>query len=346
MKILLVRLSAIGDVLFATPLVAAVRRAYPTAEISWLVQPECAPLIEHHPDLDRVLIWPKGEWRTLWQTGRRRDLARAMLDLRRRLRACRFDLALDLQGLAKSGLLTWLSGAPERIGLGSREASGYLMTRTLPRAGDERRIGSEYRFLAEHLGLPTADFAMALYLTAADRAFAEIQITRHELAGGHVALCPFTTRPQKHWQESRWAELADRLAAELDLPAVLLGGPNDRPAADRIGHMTSGHLVDLVGATGLREAAALIERAALVIGVDTGLAHMGLALRRPSLLLFGATRPYLDPEQPDARILYRALDCSPCRRGPTCDGRFPCMRSIEVGDCLAAARDLLRRDAR
>ncbi|MBK1699451.1 glycosyltransferase family 9 protein [Thiococcus pfennigii] len=345
MKILLVRLSAIGDVLFATPLIDALRRAHPDAEIHWLVQPECAPLIECHPGLDGVLVWPRRDWLALWRARRFTALAREVVAFRRRLRGHRFDLVLDLQGLMKSGLLAWLSGAPQRIGLGSREGSRWLMTRTIPRGGDERQIGSEYRHLAEALGLPSEDFAMALHLAPADAAFAETRIREHGLDAGYAVLCAFTTRPQKHWFEPRWAELADRLTGDLGLPAVLLGGPGDRAAAERIRAAACSKPVSLVGETSLREAAAVIARARLLIGVDTGLGHMGIALRRPSLLLLGSTRPYLDTGRPDARVLYHPLACSPCRRDPICEGRFTCMRLIEVEACLAAACDLLGRDA-
>ncbi len=341
LKILLVRLSAIGDVLFATPLIDAFRRAEPDAEIHWLTQPECAPLLQYHPGLADVIVWPRRDWLTLWEGRRFVALAHALAEFRRTLHECRFDLAVDLQGLMKSGLVTRLSGAGRRIGLGSREGSGLLMTQVLPRGGDSRQVGSEYRFLAESLGLPVEDFAMALHIGATETAFAEAQIRRNGLSGGYAVLCPFTTRPQKHWLEPRWAELAGRVRDELGLQAVLLGGPGDRAAAGRIREQTRGDLVDLAGETRLLEAAAMIARARLVIGVDTGLTHMGIALRRPTLALFGSTRPYLDIGRADARILYHALGCSPCRRDPTCEGRFMCMRLITVAECMAAAKPLL-----
>ncbi len=161
-RILLVRLSAIGDILFASPLIAALRRAYPQAHIAWLVQPEYRSLLEHHPDLDQVIVWPLRDWRDLWRRRRLRTLAREAAGLRERLRAERFDLALDLQGLLKSAVPAYLSGARERIGLGTREGGRWLMTRVVFRGGDPERIGSEYLHLAETLGLPVADFAMAV----------------------------------------------------------------------------------------------------------------------------------------------------------------------------------------
>ncbi|MGA7980717.1 MAG: glycosyltransferase family 9 protein [Chromatiaceae bacterium] len=342
-RILLVRLSAIGDIVFASSLVAAFREADPTAHIAWMVQPECRSLLEHHPDLDEVIVWPYRQWRDLWGAHRWSDLWREIGRFRRLLRERRFDLAVDLQGLLKSGLLTWLSGAPERIGLGSREGSQWLMTRVIPRGGDTERIGSEYLFLAERLGLPVADFGMEVHYGAQDAAYADALVTRDIAGGRYAVICPFTTRPQKHWFEPRWAELTSRLRDELGLVTVMLGGPADREAASRIQEQAGSELLNLAGDTSLLQAAALVERAELLVGVDTGLSHTGIAYGRPSLLLFGSTCPYLNTTRANARVLYRSMPCSPCRRNPTCNGDFTCMKSIEVNEVVAAARDLIGR---
>ncbi len=361
-RILIVRLSAIGDIVFASPLVAALRRAMPRAHIAWLVQPECAPLLRHHPDLDEVIPWPYKEWRTLWQQRRWRALVNTIRAFRRDLAGRGFSLALDLQGLLKSGALTWLSGARERVGLGAREGSQWLMTSTLPRGGDPDRIGSEYLYLAEHLRLPVEPFEMVVHYSAAEADRATDLIEAHGLGAGYAVICPFTTRPQKHWLAPRWADLAQRLRTELGLRTVMLGGPADRAAASEIRTLTQtaaqtaaqtevqagaedqAGLVDLVGETSLLEAAALIHRAALVVAVDTGLGHMGIAFARPSLLLFGSTCPYRNTTRGSARVLYHRLACSPCKRRPTCNGAFTCMRMIEVGEVLTEARAVLAAD--
>lgn len=341
MKILVVRLSAIGDIVFASPLIAALRRAYPQAHIAWLVQPEYCALLDRHPDLDEVIVCPLGHWRRLWRERRLRELISGISALRTTLRERRFDLAIDLQGLLKSGALTRVSGARERIGLGSREGSQWLMTRTVQRGGDPRRIGSEYLYLAQTLGLPVEDFAMAVRYGEIEATFADRIIAEHDLSEGYAVLCPFTTRPQKHWIEERWAPLAARIRTDLGLTPVVLGGPADREAATRIGDAADPPLVDLTGRTSLLEAAALIDRASLLIGVDTGLGHMGIAFGTPSLLLFGSTCPYLDTTRANARVLYHKLDCSPCKRRPTCEGAFTCMRLITIEEILDAARGVL-----
>jgi heptosyltransferase-1 len=342
-RILLVRTSAIGDIVFASPLIAAFRRARPQAHIAWLAQAECAPLLVHHPDLDEVIVWPLRAWKNLWHERRWLDLLSAVRVFRAELRTRRFDLAVDLQGLLKSGLLTRLSGAVTRIGLGSREGSQWLMTRVVARGGRPDLIGSEYRYLAESLGLPVADFGMAIHYGPGEAAFAEALIERQHMTGGYAVVCPFTTRPQKHWLEDRWAALARQVREELGLPVLMLGGPGDREAAARIRSLADGALIDLAGETSLLQAAALIDRSDLLIAVDTGLGHMGIAFGRPSLLLFGSTCPYLDTARANARVLYHRMPCSPCRRKPTCDGAFTCMRAIEVDEIMDNARALLGR---
>ena len=340
-RILLVRLSAIGDIVFASPLISALRRACPEAHIAWLAQPECIELLDHHPDLDEAIACPIGHWRRLWQERRLGELGRCIRAMRETLRARRFDVALDLQGLLKSGLLARLSGARTRIGLGSREGSAWLMTRIVPRGGNSKRIGSEYRFLAETLGLPTDRFEMAVHYDESAARFAEETLVRERLGTGYAILCPFTTRAQKHWIDARWCELAERLRRELGLTPVVLGGPKDRENAERICDETDGPLVNLAGRTSLTEAAALIDRAALLVAVDTGLGHMGIAFGTPSLLLFGSTCPYLDTGRANARVLYHPFPCSPCKRRPICGGAFDCMSAIGAGEVLAAARQVI-----
>ena len=339
-RVLLVRLSAIGDIVFASPLVASLRRAWPDAYLAWLAQPACAPLLRHHPDLDAVIEWPDLRLSARWDQGRPLSLLREARGLVADLRTRRFDLALDLQGLMKSALPAWLSGARERIGLGSREGSGLLMTRVVDRGPHSGRIGSEYLHLAQTLGLSTDDFSMAIHYGPEDAAAAEELIAEHGLANGYTLICPFTTRPQKHWFAERWVDLARRLRSETGFPVVMLGGPGDRTEGRAIARASDGVIMDLTGRTSLLTAAALIHRCGALIGVDTGLSHMGIAFARPTLLLFGSTCPYTDTTRSNARVLYHERPCSPCRRRPTCDGAFHCMRDISVAEVMGALRSL------
>lgn len=340
-RILIVRLSAIGDVVMASGLVPALRARWPQAQISWLTEPGTAPLLRHHPDLHEVVVWPRAEWRQLWRERRLAALWTAIRRFRAGLRERRFDLVLDAQGLLKSGLMAWMTGAARRVGLLSREGSQWLMTeRVGPRPGDDTRMSHEYRDLADYLGAPAGSFRLALAVGQAPRQAARSALAEAGIPGGrgsrYAVLAPFTTRPQKHWFEDRWAGLAAALQAEGLVP-VLLGGPSDREAADRIA-AASPSIVNLAGRLKLDETVAAIAGASLLVGVDTGLTHMGTALQVPTVGLFGSTRPYLDALTPRTTILYQALECSPCRRHPTCGGAFHCMRHWTVDLVMNAAR--------
>ncbi len=342
--ILLVRLTARGDVLLASPVVEALRRRYPKAHIAWVVESHARSMIEHHEGLDEIIVWDRAAWKGMIRAGRWRALWRAFRELRARLRAPGFDIALDLQGLLRSGWVAWLSGAPVRIGLGSKEGSWMLMTGTVPRHGTAPGSTSlQYPYFADALGLASETPALHLVLGDDDEDFAARFIAEHGLEGGYAALAPFTTRAQKHWFEDRWAALAGRIRDELGLPVVILGGPADREAAGRIaGAGSPAPIVDLTGRTRLGEAAAVVKRAGLFLGVDTCLSHVSVAFRRPSVLLFGSNIPYREAPHARARIALELQPCAPCGNRPTCDGAFWCMQALEVDEVFAMARTVVR----
>jgi heptosyltransferase-1 len=223
-----------------------------------------------------------------------------------------------------------LTGAPRRIGLGSREGSQFLMTKVVPRGGDPARISSEYLHLAQQLNLDVGDFMPRLTLEPNAEARALERLAAKGLKpGSYAVFAAFTTRPQKHWFDDAWQKLAPMLQQQTGLIPVLLGGPADREHAARIADATPS-LVNLVGQTNLQEAAAVIRHAGAVIGVDTGLTHMGIAFARPTVAIFGSTCPYSATGRNNARVIWLGLSCSPCKRKPTCGGAFTCLRDISA----------------
>lgn len=335
-RILIIRLSALGDVVMASGLIRSLADRYPHAELSWLTEAPAAPLIRHNPRLTQVLIWPRSQWQQLWKARRWRELAHAVRRFRSELRACNFDLVLDAQGLLKSGVCAWLTGAPRRVSIMAREGSRLLVhEKILPPAAADDRISAEYRFAAEYFGAPKDSYQLDLAIGTEPAAKIEALLTAQQLNGPMVALCPFTTRPQKHWFEDHWADLATSLMAH-GLTPLILGGPSDKEAGARIASQCPG-AVNLADQLKLDESAALIARCQLLIGVDTGLTHMGTALLIPTVALFGSTRPYLQTGSQLTCVMYEALPCSPCRRHPTCHGRFDCMRQLTVDRVLQQA---------
>jgi heptosyltransferase-1 len=346
-NVLLVRLSARGDIVFSSPMVRAFRKTYPAARISWLAESHTKNLIEHHPELDEIIVWDRGSWKKLLKERKYLTLFREARSFVRELRGRRFDLAVDMQGLLRSGLMAFLSGAPTRIGLRPKEGSQLFMTQVVDKdrdKGDRAKVSSEYLYLAQELGLDTSDFSMEVPLSAPDRLFAA-QWTQEKELGGYAVAIPFTTRPQKHWFETRWAHLLDLVQDELELPTVILGGPGDVEACGRIQRIADSEPLSLVGTTSLTQAAAVIEEASLVVGVDTGLTHMGLAFDRPTVTIFGSNIPYTEPPTNRGKVLVHWLECSPCKGNPTCDGDFTCLKLIHAEDVLAAAREVMANEA-
>ena len=331
MRILMVRLSALGDVVMASGLPAALRARHPDAHITWLVQEGFETLPAADPALDEVLVWPRRQWRALWQGRCYGAWLRAVRGFVRELRARRFDLAIDAQGLLKSASWVRLCGARERWGVDPGEGSRWLLTRVL-RTPHDKTFAAEYGYLAEALGLRAPQ--PALSLPAGSAVAARALLDAHAVSGGYAVLAPFTTRPQKHWPEHSWATLARRLQAERGLTPLLLGAAADRPAARRIAGVSGA--VDLTGHTDIGTAAALVATARQVVGVDTGLTHMGVAAGVPTVALFGSTCPYRSAPGRPLTVLTLDLPCSPCKRRPVCGGAYPCLSGIGVDDVMAA----------
>lgn len=326
-NILIVRLSAIGDIVMASGFLTALRAHYPNARISWLTQPECVSLLEDNPDLDEVLPWPRKNWAELWKRRAYRQLKTDIQNFSAELKKRQFDLSIDLQGLLKSGWLSYLSGADYRVGLGSREGAQLFMHRILDRsAADAPLIGSEYRAALEQLGLDTQPFKMRIGVGHQTIASLSAKFPDWRIEETDIVICPFTTRPQKHWPESHWERLCEMMVSS-GRRILVLGGPADMDGAEKLARLDG--VISLAGKTSLQEAAAIISHSKGVIGVDTGLSHMGHAFHVPTLCLFGSTRPYLDPDNPLGEVIYLNKDCAPCRRHPTCGGAFHCLGDID-----------------
>lgn len=341
--ILVVRLSARGDVMFATPIIRALRARYPDAHLTWVVEAPSKDVVQHHPDLDEVVVWDRKHWKGLIKRLRFGELRRAFRELRATLRSRPYDIAIDMQGLSRSGLIAWLSGAPMRIGLGSKEGSSALVHHRYPTGQDIDHMSADPRLLAGWLGLETEPWALDVRLAPELVEGARSRRSDAGVEGAFVLIVPFTTRPQKHWVEERWGPLAKQLHAESGLPVVMVGGPADRSAADRIASAAGDAVVDLVGRTSLGEAMAMISEAELVIGVDTGLTHAGHAFMRPTICMFGPAAYTVAPT-PVSRMVRTQLDCQPCMpRGgsPTCGGSYDCMTLISQREVMGHARDLL-----
>ncbi len=340
-SILIIRLSAIGDVVMASPLINCLREKYPDSKLTWLVQPELAELLSENKNLDLVLTWPKKLWLKLLKEGHWLTLLQQIKQFRQMLKSHNFDLAIDLQGLLKSGLIAFFSGAKYRIGLGSKEGSQFLMSECVVKPQNDPKISSEYLHLAKQLNCNIDQFNMSIRLSEKDIIFTNNFIEQHKITQGYIAIAPFTTRDQKHWFNEKWSGLVGKIFSIYQFPLVILGGNGDLEASDSLMQTIKDKAVNLVGQTTLRQAASVISQAKLLIGVDTGLTHFGIAVNTSTIALFGSTCPYLETGRSNTRVIYNALPCSPCRRKPTCNNEYTCMQNITVEQVFKASQELL-----
>jgi heptosyltransferase I len=281
-RILIVRLSAIGDVIHGIPVLCALREALPDAFIGWVVESTSAALLEGHPALDELIRAPRGwlKWpREVWR-------------LRQRLHALRFDAAIDLQCLTKSAIAAWLSGAPRRIGKAGedgREFSRWFHNELITAGGDH--VIEHYLQMLRPLGIGTSSVRFDLPEHPAAARAAEQFLRASRLSPRSFAILnPGAGWPSKIWPAERYGELALCLWRAHGLASVAVwGGGGELRLAERIVAASSGHAL-LAPPTSMTELAALCRRAALFVGSDTGPMHLAVAVGTPTISLHGPSR--------------------------------------------------------
>jgi lipopolysaccharide heptosyltransferase I len=281
-RILIVRLSAIGDVIHGIPTLCALREAFPNAHIGWLVEGRMGDLLEGHPALDALIKVPRRFWKS----------PRAIWNMSRRLYEHQFDTAIDLQCLTKSAAATWLSGAKRRIGKSGedgRELSQWLNNELVAAGGTH--VIEHYLTMLKPLGIESPAVRFDLRETADDARAADSFLRERGLAGRRFALLnPGAGWPSKKWPTVRYGAIARHLGREHGVPTVALWGvPDEREMAERIVE-TSARNAHMAPPTTMRELAALCRRASLFVGSDTGPMHLAVAVGTPSISLHGPSR--------------------------------------------------------
>jgi heptosyltransferase-1 len=286
-RILIVRPSALGDVCRSVPVLASLRAAYPNARIDWLVQDAFAPAIAEHPALNGVVSFPR---RAFGQDLRRLKIGKVLAWLGE-LRKARYDLVIDCQGLARSGLFTWWTGAGRRIGYSNAAELAWLgyMSRLYVNL-DVHAVDRMLR-LVEHAGVKAVR-DMRLYAPAKDR---ERIAADAELGGSYVVVAPTSRWAGKRWPEERFSEAISRL---LELGAnggvgrvVVVGSQGERAQCGSLIELAGrdARVVDRIGKTSVGELMAIVERSAVVLCNDSAVLHMAVGFDRPAVALYGPT---------------------------------------------------------
>jgi lipopolysaccharide heptosyltransferase I len=289
-NVLLIKPSALGDIVMSLPALSALRRARPESRISWLIRPEFAPLIEGHPHLDEIILFDRRRLGKAWHDpAAARDLVSLVMGLRRRC----FDAVLDLQGLFRTASLSWLSNCRHRFGPAwEREFARHFYTSSVPPRQEWVHVVDYSMKLVEAMGI--ADHRVEFVLPQKPAAAAtarDLLSARGVKPGRYAVLIPGSAQLSKCWPPERFAALADRLTVEHDLAVVATGSHVESAIIDEIQTRAEQPVVNLAGCTSLPELVELVRPAALVVSNDTGPGHIAAALGRPLVMMFSWSNP-------------------------------------------------------
>jgi lipopolysaccharide heptosyltransferase II len=356
-NILLIRLRLIGDVVFTTPIPRALKRAFPGARLTYLVEAAAAPVVAGNPHLDGIIV-----------VGRPRGLARIVADVQLavRLRRAAFDLVIDLHGGPRSSWLARATGAPERIGY-DVQGRGWMYTRVVERPRELRprhSVVNQWDLLEAIKGWPglapdpVRDPVEMALDPAADARIAE-RLARHGIGPEHELIVAHVSagNPFRRWPEPAFTELVTALASGSPRRRIVLSsGPSDREAAARIAAAArdalgpaAGRMVDF-GEFGLAELRSLVGRSRLFVGGDTGPLHIAATTNTPIVGIYGPTEalrsaPWRDPRVPTESVELAGLPCRPCDQRVCEPGDFRCLTTLKPEQVISAAERAMRAGA-
>jgi len=339
MNILIVKLSAIGDVIHTLPSLTALRKLYPEAHITWVVEEAAAGLVKNHPLLNAVLISRRKSWIKYLRKGEISRPFREMRAFLRELRKCPYDLVIDFHGLLKSALIVLLSGGKRKLGYDSlQELSGLFYNEKIPEDMNKHAV-DRYLDFPRHLG---AKIAKAQFILPSDNAAqTRIQslLEKYHLENKKfIAVNPVAYWETKLWDDEKFAGLADSIKTKLNMEVVFTG--SEKRSIEKITTRMQEKAVNLAGETTLPELAYLYQKALLLVTTDSGPMHLAAAVGTPVVALFGPTDPQRTGPYGDGHIIIRAdLPCSPCllKKCPT----RKCMQDILPEQVMAAIKGKL-----
>lgn len=331
-RIMIVRLSAIGDVIHGLPVLNALRERFPRAMLAWVVETPAAELLRGHQALDELITVPKG-----WLTKPKEVLA-----LRRKLRALKVDVTLDLQGLTKSAVAAWLSGARRRIGFGdgnARELSRWFYTEKVK--SHSQHVVDVYLELLRASGIESPEVRFEIADHRSDRIAAKEKVRQVGCQRGFCVINPGAGWPSKRWPTDRYAAVARYLGEEWGLASLVVwAGDDGRSWAEEVvaGSEEHGRLAPEMS---LAELAALLRRARFYLGSDSGPLHLSVAVGTPSIGLYGPWPAERHGPYGPGHVAVQKLVCEgSTRKRRHASTKF--MEAIDVESVVAACEQVLR----
>jgi 3-deoxy-D-manno-octulosonic-acid transferase len=343
-QILLIRLSAMGDVIHALPIAHAVRKNYPEAEISWIVEGLAKPLVEINPYIDNVIHLPKDDWKEQFKVDKLGALKECR-DYFVELKRYDFDLAIDVHGLFKSAFTAKASGADKIYGPeDGRELSTYFYSDKL--ISPSKRIHQIERNLSllKGIGIETNEVNFGIEIDSALETSVKnlLEDLSIDINKPLVVINPITTWETKNWFKDRYSKLADKLIREMDCQVIFTGGPADREDINDIFSIMDEDAINLAGKTDLQELAGLYDKSDLFIGGDTGPMHLAAAVDLPVLAIMGPTDPLTHGPYGDGHIVVQAdIPCINCWNKKCSKENLKCMKQIATDDVYQKAEKML-----
>ncbi len=343
-NILIVKLSAIGDVIHTLPVAHALRKSYPDAKISWIVGNKAYKLLENNPVLDEVILFPRAEWKESFKQNKLKTVNK-VFNFIKNLREEDFDLAIDLQGLFKSGIVSYLSGADKRIGYSdAREGSTMFYNHRIDPVEEDIAVVDKYLNLVKAIGVDIEEVGFDFKFSSLEEEkvaniLKDLKIDNNKKL---VAINPFTSWSSKNWLKERYALLADKLIQELNCEVIFTGGPGDRVGIEEIQAKMKEISYNLGGRTNLKELAKLYSRIDAFIGGDTGPMHLAAALGTSVVAIMGPTPAKTHGPYGRGHVVVDSnVECKSCWQR-VCDKDLCCMREISVDKVIKAVEEILR----
>ena len=356
LRILIINPFGIGDVLFSTPLIAAVRAAYPEAFLAYLCNRRTEEILRHNPHVNVVLVFEKDDYRTLWRVSRWRWL----LAVRRLLRqvACeRFDVAIDLSLSDRYSGVLLLLGVPQRVGFNYRGRGRFLTHRVDISGYQDKHVVEYYRDLLRSLQIGMNDGHLQLFTTSPEREQAAQRLGQGGIRADDlvVGIVPGggtswgVDSAFRRWGIERFAHVGDVLAERYGAKVVLFGERSDMPICRAVAERMRHQPVDTSGTTSLAQFIHLVHRCQLIVCNDGGPLHIAVSLGVRTVSVFGPVNPRVyGPYPPSAhhRVVTKDLACRPCYqyfRLPPCPYDRACLETLETEPVLAVAQELLEQ---
>lgn len=332
-NILVIKMSALGDIIHALPSLYALRRLYPKARITWLVEPQFAEILPEAPYIDEKFIFRKNTLKKLPFFEKITFLRRLRAELHRR----RFDLAIDLQGLFKSSLIAALCGCAERIGYCEMREGSFLVTRPVCGKNRQGHIIQRYLDVIRSLGDVPDEVVFPLPDFSREAEKMRGLLAQEGAAGKTAVFFPAAGWASKEWPPERYAHLAEKFAAK-GVSVVLSGGAADAAKAEKIKKMAAPlKIIDFTGKTTIIELLGLVKQAAVCVGADTGPLHIAAAAGVPTVSLFGpSSGQRAGTYGPLSKYISAGAPCSPCFKRICPRGEFICMPFIGADQVFAA----------